>query len=81
MKARHLQAHVSCLLSHMSEHVSTQHNWWVQGSVSHGICSATCSKLKHGKNTYLISNMSGLGQRPVLHLPSWFGTVQFHILI
>ncbi len=35
----HLQAHVSCLLSHMSEHVLNQFGLMVAGCYPKGICS------------------------------------------
>jgi hypothetical protein len=56
----HLSAHVSYLLSYMSEHVLV---WFGghHGAFPLGFTLAPFSLLKHTPNTHLISNIGGLG--------------------
>jgi hypothetical protein len=65
MNAFHLQAHVSCLLSLCLNTFPPSLVWRVSGCLPHGVRSDPSSQLKHDSNTHLISNMTGLGQRPI----------------
>jgi hypothetical protein len=58
----HLQAHVSYLVSQMSEHVFSELVWQVPGLFLMGFVLASFSQLKHDPNTYFYFQMGGLGQ-------------------
>jgi hypothetical protein len=62
MNVRHLQAHVPCLLSHMSEFVLTQFFFggYQRGPAWNSLTLAPFSQLKYDHSAHLIIDMSGL---------------------
>ncbi len=68
---RHLQAHVSDLLSHVSEHIPIQFGLVIIKVSPHGIHPNPLFQLKQNCNTHLILHMCGLNWGPAIYMSSW----------
>jgi hypothetical protein len=75
MTVRNLLAHVSFHRALFKNMPPPSLAWWVPGRFPHGIRCGPLFPSLSMTPTHLISNMSGLEQRPIVnvHLHSWFG--------